>query len=134
MLPCALLLKDWHTPANTTVTPTNGAVENLPWMQSMSRDNSRMQCHQLTVKKQLESCSDVVSSNWQWNELRWARCEEQEGERWRSLRLSLNWTHRMLRKAVERHGVKPKAEGHVPGCFDGKWNLGERRRNGLSLA
>ncbi|SGZ28737.1 BQ5605_C027g10431 [Microbotryum silenes-dioicae] len=26
------------------------------------------------------------------------------------------------------------AEGHVPGCFDGKWNLGERRRNGLSLA
>ncbi|SGY38108.1 BQ5605_C003g01959 [Microbotryum silenes-dioicae] len=35
-------------------------------------------------------------------------------------------------KAAERRGVKPEAEGHVPGCFDGKWNLGERGRNGLS--
>ncbi|SGY25960.1 BQ5605_C018g08685 [Microbotryum silenes-dioicae] len=34
-------------------------------------------------------------------------------------------------KAAERRGVKPEAEGHVPGCFDGKWNLGERGRNGL---
>ncbi|SGY56391.1 BQ5605_C006g04131 [Microbotryum silenes-dioicae] len=57
------------------------------------------------------------------------RYEEQEGERWR---LSLNRTHRMSRKAAERRGVKPEAEGHVPGCFDGKWVLGERGRNGLS--
>ncbi|SCZ95300.1 BZ3500_MvSof-1268-A1-R1_Chr11-2g03416 [Microbotryum saponariae] len=30
--------------------------------------------------------------------------------------------------------VVGEAESHVPGRFDGKWNLGERRRNGLSLA
>ncbi|SGY19861.1 BQ5605_C006g03758 [Microbotryum silenes-dioicae] len=35
-------------------------------------------------------------------------------------------------KATERRGVKPKAEGHVPGCLDGKWNLDERGQNGLS--
>ncbi|SGY33453.1 BQ5605_C002g01499 [Microbotryum silenes-dioicae] len=44
----------------------------------------------------------------------------------------------MSQKAAERRGVKPEAEGHAPGCFDGKWNLderwdlGERGRNGLS--
>ncbi|SGY56642.1 BQ5605_C006g04154 [Microbotryum silenes-dioicae] len=44
----------------------------------------------------------------------------------------------MSRKAAERRGVKPEAEGHVPSCFDGKWNpderwnLGIRGRNGLS--
>ncbi|SGY39124.1 BQ5605_C003g02150 [Microbotryum silenes-dioicae] len=29
----------------------------------------------------------------------------------------------MSRKAAEHCGVKPEAEGHVPSCFDGKWNL-----------
>ncbi|SGY55317.1 BQ5605_C006g04002 [Microbotryum silenes-dioicae] len=32
MLSCVLLLKDWHAPANTTVTPPNRDVEDLPRM------------------------------------------------------------------------------------------------------
>ncbi|SGY39131.1 BQ5605_C003g02153 [Microbotryum silenes-dioicae] len=49
------------------------------------------------------------------------------------------WQNWMVEGTTLRCGRQAKpvvweAESHVPGCFDGKWNLDEGRRSGLADA